>query len=66
MLKSDIKSCPSARDGHFRIVYYSRIVKPNPEYQILFCFFPTMHCTWELLKNVVHSKTKEAHTVHFS
>ena len=26
------------RDGHFRIVYYSRKAKPNPEYQILFCF----------------------------
>jgi len=27
------------RDGHFRIVYYSRKTKPNPEYRILFCFF---------------------------
>jgi len=29
-------------DGHFRIVYYSRIAIPNP-----ILFFPTMHCTWE-------------------
>ena len=48
------------RDGHFRIVYYSRIVKPNPEYWILFCFFSynalhlrittTKKQTWELQK----------------
>jgi len=38
------------RDGHFRTVYYSKIAKPNPEYRILFWFFPAMHCPWELLK----------------
>ena len=33
---------------------------PNP-----ILVFPAMHCTWELLKNVIPSKTKEAHTAHF-
>ena len=25
------------RDGQFRIIYYSRIVKPNPESESFFC-----------------------------
>jgi len=36
------------RDGHFRIVYYSRIAKTNQEYQILLYFIPTMRCTGEV------------------
>ena len=31
------------RDGQFRIIYYSRIVKPNPEYQILFFAISTIN-----------------------
>ena len=39
----DIQNC-------FLFQNNSRLPKPNPEYQNLFSFFPTMHCTCELLK----------------